>query len=95
MKCVDIQDTQRSIVIVFLIAVLLHFSTFLAAGALFKNTGPKSMYYDSSLVERAEAFVVFFLMLLMPEYAYYSLMCFNGLVFCSGIARYTRVIREA
>ncbi len=81
--------------IVFLIAVILHFSTFLAAGALFKNTGPKSMHYDRSLVERAEAFILFFLMLMLPEYSYHSLMCFNGLVFCSGIARYIRVLREA
>lgn len=80
--------------ILFLSAVLLHFSTFLAAGALFKNTGPKSMYYDASLVERAEAFVIFFIMLASPGYAYQMLMCFNGLVFCSGMARYIRIIRK-
>lgn len=81
--------------IVFLAAVLLHFSTFLAAGALFKNNGPKSMHYDKSMVERAEAFVIFFFMLYAPTYAYHSLMCFNALVFCSGIARYWRVINDS
>lgn len=81
--------------IIFFIAVLLHFSTFLAAGALFKNTGNKSMHHDTSLVERAEAFVIFFAMLALPEYAYHSLMCFNGLVFCSGIARFLRVVHSA
>lgn len=80
--------------ITFFIAVLLHFSTFLAAGALFPNAGKKSMHYDNSLVERAEAFLVFFIMLVVPEYAYQSLLCFNGLVLCSGISRFVRVIKS-
>ena len=76
----------------FFIAVLLHFSTFLAAGALFTNTGNKSMHYDKSIVERAEAFVVFILMLLFPQYLFYTLACFNGVVFLSVLSRFVRVI---
>jgi archaetidylinositol phosphate synthase len=80
--------------ITFLIALLFHFSTFLAAGALFKNEGPKSMHYDRSLVERAEAFVVFSAMMLFPTYIFPLLMTFNLFIFGSGISRYIRVYRD-
>lgn len=81
--------------LLFLIAVLLHFSTFLAAGALSLNTGEKSMYYDHSIVERAEAFVVFSLMLLFPDYIFLWLMSFNVLVLLDGLRRFFKVIRSA
>lgn len=79
--------------ITFFVAVLLHFSTFLAAGALFKNTGEKSIHYDRSLVERAEAFVIFAFMLLVPEHLNSALLFFNGVVMLSGFSRFVRVIR--
>ncbi len=79
--------------ICFLIAVLLHFSTFLAASALFANTGAKSMHYDHSYVERAEAFIVFTLMLLLPNYIFAFLTVFNCIVFTDGLHRFYRVVR--
>ena len=77
--------------IIFLIAVLFHFSTFVVAGAVMKNDGPKSMHYDRSLIERAEAFILFSLMILFPSYIYPLLVPFNALIFISGIARFMRV----
>ena len=38
--------------IIFLIAVMMHFSTFIVAGTLFENKGPKSIHYDNSIIER-------------------------------------------
>lgn len=78
--------------ILFLIALLFHFSTFVAAGALVANTGYKSMHHDYSFVERAEAFLVFSLMLLMPDYLFYSLMCFNVVIFIDAFNRFFRIL---
>ncbi len=78
--------------IIFLIAVLLHFSTFTVAGALFANTGQKSMHYDRSMVERAEAFIVFAMMLLLPEYIFPILLIFSCIVLVDGIARFFRIV---
>lgn len=80
--------------ITFFIAVMLHFSTFLAAGALFTNSGLKSMHYDKSMVERAEAFIVFSLMLLFPQLIFSFLMTFNTIVFADGMSRFYRVVRN-
>jgi len=81
--------------IVFLIALLLHFSTFIVAGALFPNAGEKSIHYDRSIVERSEAFVVFALMMLFPSHIFIFLSCFNMLVIGAGITRFFRVLSYA
>ncbi len=78
--------------ILFLISVLLHFSTFVVAGSLFQNDGPKSMHYDKSLIERAEAFVFFSVILLFPQYTFELLMVLNALIFCCAITRFFRVL---
>lgn len=81
--------------IIFFIAVLLHFSTFVAAGALFPNMSKKSMYYDRSIVERAEAFVAFAFMMIFPSYIFDTLMFFNLLVIIAGLTRFARVLDYA
>ena len=77
--------------ILFLVALLFHFSTFVVAGSVFKNDGPKSMHYDRRIVERAEAFVVFTFMILYQQASFYILMPFTILVIISGCARFIRV----
>jgi len=81
--------------LLFFVAVMLHFSTFITAGALFANEGNKSMHYDHSVVERAEAFAVFALMLLFPQYIFSLLMMFNTIVFADGMARFYRVVKNS
>lgn len=78
--------------IIFLIAVLFHFSTFIAAGAIFKNNGPKGIHYDQSLIERAEAFIAFSLMMIYPHYIFGILMFFNTLVIFTALTRFKRVL---
>jgi len=77
--------------IVFLVALLFHFSTFVVAGSVFKNNGPKAMHHDRSIVERFEAFVIFSFMMLYPHAIFYILMPFNIVILISGCARFLRV----
>ncbi len=79
--------------ILFYIIVQFNFTTFMLAGALFKNSGVKSMHYDFGLVERTESFIVFSLMMLFPEYIPYILTIFNLLTLFTGILRVTRIAR--
>lgn len=81
--------------LLFLTALLFHFSTFVVAGALWPNNGSKSMHYDISFIERAEAFIIFMLMLLFPDYNNVLLMALNGAIFATGYTRLLRVIRYA
>ena len=81
--------------ILFLIAVLLHFSTFVTAGALFKNHGSKSMHHDHSTIERAEAFMVFAFMILMPQYIFNMLTVFSSVIILDALARFYRIMKYA
>jgi phosphatidylglycerophosphate synthase len=80
--------------ITFFIALLLHFTTFVAAGALFKNSGNKSMHYDSCLIERGEAFACFCAMLLFADYMFWILTVLNIGIFASAINRFIKITQK-
>ncbi len=81
--------------ILFLTMVIFNFSTFMAAGALYQNTGNKSMHYDVGLIERTETFIFFSLMLIIPYYTNWILMVLNILILYTGLIRFNRFIKEA
>lgn len=77
----------------FLSALLFHFSTFVTAGALFKNTGNKSLHHEYSYIERAEAFIVFSLMMLLPSYSFWILTLFSIMIFLDAGNRLFTIYR--
>lgn len=77
--------------ILFFVAVLFNFTTFMVAGALFSNTGEKSMHYDVGIAERTETFIVFSLMILFPKQIHIILGIFNGIIFLTGSIRFHRI----
>jgi phosphatidylglycerophosphate synthase len=80
--------------LLFFVAVLFNFTTFIVAGALYKNDSSKSMHYDFGLAERTETFITFSLMMVFPGWINYILMTFNVIVFITGLIRFTRMMRE-
>lgn len=80
--------------LLFLTGVIFNFSTFLAAGTLFTNTGFKSMYYDAGILERTETFLLFTVMIIWPAGRYGLLMVFNVVMFITGIVRLNRLIKQ-
>jgi archaetidylinositol phosphate synthase len=79
--------------ILFYISVIFNFTTFIVAGALFKNNSEKSMHYDTGIAERTETFIVFTLMLIFKNHINIILMVFNAIIFLTGIIRFHNVIR--
>lgn len=77
----------------FFVAVIFNFSTFMVAGALFRNTGEKSFHYDCGLAERTETFLVFTAMALWPQQLLAILMTFNLVIVYTGIRRFIKVVR--
>jgi phosphatidylglycerophosphate synthase len=80
---------------IFFVSVLLHFSTFMAASALFENNGIKSMHYDISLVERAEAFIAFSGMAVWPAQAKIILWTLNGAILLTALSRLVRIMKKS
>ena len=79
--------------ILFYISVIFNFTTFIVAGALFKNASEKSMHYDTGIAERTETFIVFSLMLMFKNHIFPILMAFNAIIFLTGIIRFYKVIK--
>lgn len=79
--------------ILFYISVIFNFTTFIVAGALFKNNSEKSMHYDTGIAERTETFIVFSLMLIFKNHINIILMAFNSIIFLTGIIRFHKVIK--
>jgi phosphatidylglycerophosphate synthase len=79
--------------ILFYISVIFNFTTFVVAGALFKNASEKSMHYDTGIAERTETFIVFSLMLIFENHIMPILMVFNAIIFLTGIIRFYKVIK--
>ena len=80
--------------LLFFVGMIFNFSTFLAAGALFPNTGEKSIHYDPGILERTETFILFTLMILWPGGRYWLLMAFNAAMFLTGTLRFKRLLRR-
>lgn len=78
--------------LLFYIAVIFNFTTFIVAGALFQNNGSKSMHYDVGIAERTETFLVFTLLSLFSAHISPILLIFNGVIFMTGIIRFKRVL---
>lgn len=65
--CVD--TGARSLVCLCLLSsILLCVTSFLVVGIFSDNQGNKSFHYSPGLMERAEAFIFFTLMMLLPEF---------------------------
>lgn len=58
----------RGLAVIWILgSIYLCVTTFLTLGILEKNTSEKSFYYSPGLIERAEAFIFFGLMILVPS----------------------------
>lgn len=77
----------------FYIAVIFNFTTFIVAGALFKNDSEKSMHYDVGIAERTETFIVFTMLGTFTSYINPILMIFNAVIFMTGIIRFRKVLK--
>jgi archaetidylinositol phosphate synthase len=80
--------------LIYMVAMLFHSSTFVAANALIKGRGKKSAHYDNSIIERAESFIVFTGMMLLPEYIGIMLMGLSCVLVMAGVMRYFRVLKH-
>ncbi|MGL5693294.1 MAG: CDP-alcohol phosphatidyltransferase family protein [Peptostreptococcaceae bacterium] len=64
MKFIDV----RFNLLILAISVLMSMTIFLTVGALTEKKGMKSFYYQAGVAERSEGFILFSLMILLPNY---------------------------
>lgn len=80
--------TERSIYCLLMLgSILLCITSFLVVGIFTQNTSEKGFYYSPGLMERAEAFIFFSVMILVPESFVAVSLLFSLLVTLTGFSR--------
>lgn len=68
-------------------STLLCVTSFLVVGVFSENRGDKSFHYSAGLMERAEAFLFFVIMILRPEWFVFLAWLYSALVLLTAVIR--------
>ena len=74
--------------------ILICITSFLIVGMFTKNETEKSFYYHPGLIERAEAFIFFAVMMLVPEGFSTLAYIFSFLVFLTALIHMTQFLKK-
>lgn len=73
--------------IIMLGSVLICVTSFLVVGIFVQNESEKSFHYSPGLMERAEAFIFFAIMIILPQHFIWLAYVFSCLVIITGLYR--------
>lgn len=91
--CVD--PSSRSLPIIFMLgSILICVTSFLIVGIFTKNDSEKSFYYSPGIIERAEAFIFFAIMILLPSTFFFLSYLFSFLVFLTAFIRIFQFLKK-
>jgi archaetidylinositol phosphate synthase len=86
--------TRGALCLTMLSSILLCVTSFLVVGMFVDNQSQKSFHYSPGLIERAEAFIFFTAMLLLPHlFAWFALL-FSALVIYTTVLRIWQFYRS-
>ena len=85
--------TRALATVLMLGSVLLCVTSFLVVGVFSENDSEKSFHYSPGIMERAEAFIFFILMVLLPQYFNLLAFIFAFLVALTAIIRLVQFTR--
>ena len=74
--------------IYLLSAIIFSFSIFLTVGAMSEKRSEKAFYYQAGLAERTETFIVFSLLIILPNYQVLFMNAFTVMILYTGIQRF-------
>lgn len=80
--------------LLMLASVLLCVTSFLVVGIFSENDTSKSFYYSPGLIERAEAFIFFILMIVFQPYFYGLSVLFSSLVMLTALIRIVQFYQQ-
>ncbi len=90
-----IDPLQRSLICLLMVSsILLCTNSFLIAGIFTENHSKKSFYYSPGIIERAEAFIFFILMILFPSKFHLLAYLFISLVTLTAAIRLHELFQQ-
>ncbi|MCA0984986.1 CDP-alcohol phosphatidyltransferase family protein [Halobacillus yeomjeoni] len=70
------------------VSIIVSMTIFLVVGAVSEKAGIKSFYYQAGMAERTEGFLLFSIMLLFPDFLFWSTLLFFVIESFTGIQRF-------
>lgn len=74
-------------------SIIISMTIFLVVGAVSEKAGVKSFYYQAGAAERTEGFLLFSIMMLFPDYLFWSTLLFFAIELFTGIQRFIEASR--
>lgn len=88
-------DPDRALLCILMLgSILLCITSFLTVGIFSSNDTTKSFYYSPGLIERAEAFIFFILMMALPSYFNLLAILFITLVLITSVIRIHEFVKS-
>ena len=75
-------------------AIILSMTIFLTVGAASEKASEKSFYYQPGLGERTEGFIMFTLMMLLPQHINELCLIFAGIVLFTAVQRFVEAYKH-
>jgi phosphatidylglycerophosphate synthase len=75
------------ILLLLSVSIIFSMTVFLTVGALSEKKGVKSFYYQAGLAERTEGFILFSVMILLPDWLFWSTLLFLIVESWTGLQR--------
>jgi phosphatidylglycerophosphate synthase len=75
------------ILLLLSVSIIFSMTVFLTVGALSEKKGVKSFYYQAGLAERTEGFLLFSVMILLPDWLFWSTLLFLIVESWTGLQR--------
>ncbi len=70
------------------VSIIFSMTIFLVVGAVSEKAGVKSFYYQAGAAERTEGFILFSIMLLFPEFLFWTTLLFFAVETFTGLQRF-------
>lgn len=87
------QPDLQFLYVILASSIVLSMTVFLTVAAASDKASEKSFYYQPGLAERTEGFVMFSLLIALPQYAYYSLILFIVMIGITAVQRFLEAYR--
>lgn len=90
-----VEPSSRALpAILMLGSILICVTSFLIVGIFTENNSEKSFHYSPGLIERAEAFIFFGIMILIPSTFFYLSYLFSSLVLVTAFIRMAQFLKK-
>jgi phosphatidylglycerophosphate synthase len=91
----SVDPSSRALAVILMLgSILICITSFLIVGIFTENNSEKSFFYSPGIIERAEAFILFAAMMLLPSAFFFLSYLFSFLVLTTALIRMVQFLKR-